>query len=265
MSAHFGPWAPWRLPTLFWLGSSDAAMHLACGVGVALSVAALLGATNALLQLALWALYMSFVHVGQIFYGYGWEIQLLETGLLARLPVPGRAACRRCRRARAPVVVVWLLRWLVFRIMLGAALIKLRNDPCWRDLTCLDFHFETQPNPGPLAWCCITRRTACTWRACSSTTWPRGWRPGSAFGPRRWRHAAGAVLVFFQATLDRERQPVVSQLADDRAGARVLRRHRLGAPAAPARRRAWLGAWPPRPVRACTSGWPPAGRWSWPC
>ena len=32
---------------------------------------------------ALWALYMSFVHVGQVFYGYGWEIQLLETGFLA--------------------------------------------------------------------------------------------------------------------------------------------------------------------------------------
>ncbi len=30
----------------------------------------------------LWILYMSFVHVGQEWYGYGWEVQLLETGLL---------------------------------------------------------------------------------------------------------------------------------------------------------------------------------------
>ena len=39
-------------------------------------------------MLALWVLYLSFVHVGQLFYGYGWEIQLLETGLLAALPLP---------------------------------------------------------------------------------------------------------------------------------------------------------------------------------
>ncbi len=36
--------------------------------------------------------------------------------------------------------------------MFGAGLIKLRGDPCWRDLTCLDFHYETQPVPNPLSW-----------------------------------------------------------------------------------------------------------------
>ncbi|MGH9206483.1 MAG: lipase maturation factor family protein, partial [Acidimicrobiales bacterium] len=34
----------------------------------------------------------------------------------------------------------------------GAGLIKLRGDPCWRDLTCLYYHHETQPMPGPLSW-----------------------------------------------------------------------------------------------------------------
>ena len=36
--------------------------------------------------------------------------------------------------------------------MFGAGLIKLRGDPCWRDLTCLDYHYETQPMPNPLSW-----------------------------------------------------------------------------------------------------------------
>ena len=72
-------------------GSSDGAMHVLCWAGVVLSAAALLGATNALVQLALWAIYMSFVHAGQIFYGYGWEIQLLETGLLAAFLCPVRS------------------------------------------------------------------------------------------------------------------------------------------------------------------------------
>ena len=51
-----------------------------------------------------------------------------------------------------PVLVIWLARWLVFRTEFGAGLIKLRGDRCWRDLTCLYYHHETQPMPGPLSW-----------------------------------------------------------------------------------------------------------------
>src|SRR5579883_3366458 len=113
--AHLGAAAYWRIPTLFWwLGASDAVMNACSWLGVALSLAALAGATNALLQIALWALYLSFVHVGQIFYGYGWEIQLLETGFLAVFLAPVRTF-RPLPPTAAPRVVVWLLRWLVFR------------------------------------------------------------------------------------------------------------------------------------------------------
>jgi hypothetical protein len=49
-------------------------------------------------------------------------------------------------------VTIWLLRWVLFRVMFGAGLIKLRGDPCWRDLSCLRWHFETQPLPNPLSW-----------------------------------------------------------------------------------------------------------------
>jgi len=34
----------------------------------------------------------------------------------------------------------------------GAGLIKMRGDRCWRQLTCLDYHHETQPMPNPLSW-----------------------------------------------------------------------------------------------------------------
>jgi hypothetical protein len=189
-----------RVPTLFWLGHSDASLHVLAWVGVLLSAAALLGATNAALQLAIWALYMSFVHVGQTFYGYGWELQLLETTFLAVFLCPLRSL-GPFPKTRVPVVVIWLLRWLIFRIMLGAALIKLRNDPCWRDLTCLDFHFETQPNPSPLSW---------TFHHAPHGVHAAGVLfnhvvelvvPFFAFGFRRVRHVAGVLLVFFQLTL----------------------------------------------------------------
>ena len=113
-------------------------------------VPVLLGFANGLLMAVLWALYMSFVHVGQVWYGYGWEIQLLETGFLAIFlcplldprPFPRRAAAARGHLAAA-------LADLPHHARRG--LIKLRGDPCWRDLTCLYYHYETQPIPNPLS------------------------------------------------------------------------------------------------------------------
>jgi hypothetical protein len=192
--------AYWRIPTLLWFGCSDGAMHVLCWTGVVLSAAALLGATNAITQLALWALYMSFVHVGQKFFGYGWDIQLLETGFLAIFLCPLRTV-HPFPRSRTPRIVIWLLRWLVFRVMVGAALIKFRGDECWTDLTCLDFHFETQPNPNPLAF---WLHAAPHWVHVAGVLFNHLCEfvvPWFAFGPRRWRHAAGVLLVAFQGSL----------------------------------------------------------------
>ena len=139
-----------ELPTLFWLDVSAPARHAAAWTGFGLAVAVLCGATNALVQLALWALYLSFVQIGQLFYGYGWETQLCETGFLAIFLCPVRTLGPFT--AAPPTTVVWFYRWLIARIMLGAGLIKLRGDPCWRELTCLVWHYETQPVPNPLSW-----------------------------------------------------------------------------------------------------------------
>jgi hypothetical protein len=200
MHARIGASAYWRVPTLFWLGSSDRVLLGAAWLGVLLSAAALAGATSAVLQLALWVLYSSLVHVGQIFYGYGWELQLLETGMLAVFLCPLRLSGPFPPSA-TPKIVIWLLRWLIFRIMLGAALIKLRGDPCWRDLTCLDYHFETQPNPGPLAWGLHHAPHAVHVAGALFNHFVELLVPWFAFGLRRWRHAAGALLVAFQVTL----------------------------------------------------------------
>ncbi len=138
-------------PTLFQFWPTDRAIGVAAWSGVALSVLALSGATDrfglvvsVVSWTALWVLYQSLVNAGQVFYGYGWESMLLETGFLAIFLGPMGVA--------APAVVVFLLRWVQFRNMFGAGLIKLRGDDCWRDLTCMDHHYETQPMPNPLSW-----------------------------------------------------------------------------------------------------------------
>jgi hypothetical protein len=142
----------WRsAPTLFRFHYSDRLFACCAWAGVLLSAALVAGAADRLpLAVAmawwavLWVLYLSIVHVGQIWYGFGWESLLLETGFLA--------VFLGNERTEPPILVLFLLRWLLFRVEFGAGLIKLRGDRCWRDLTCLRYHHETQPMPGPLSW-----------------------------------------------------------------------------------------------------------------
>jgi Lipase maturation factor len=140
-----------RAPSLFQLRSSDRTFATSCWVGAALGLVSAIGLTERLplaasmvVWLVLWALYLSVVNVGQRWYGFGWETLLLETGFLA--------VFAGNRATAPPVLVLVLLRWLLFRVEFGAGLIKLRGDPCWRDLTCLRYHHETQPLPNPLSW-----------------------------------------------------------------------------------------------------------------
>jgi hypothetical protein len=202
LAQHFGSRgaAALQLPSLFWLGISDRALLGGAWAGVALAAVVVAGFANAPLMLLLWALYMSFVNVGQDWYGYGWEIQLLETGFLAAFLCPPIDA-RPFPRLPPPTAVVWLFRWLIVRIMLGAGLIKLRGDPCWRDLTCLYYHYETQPLPNPVSWWLHFRPhwfqnlgVVFNHVAELVAPWFVAW-------PRVARLAAGAVMLAFQLTL----------------------------------------------------------------
>ncbi|XP_060028669.1 lipase maturation factor 1 isoform X9 [Erinaceus europaeus] len=83
---------------------------------------------------------------------YCWESQLLETGFLAIFLCPLWTLSRLPRWTPTSRIVLWGFRWLIFRIMLGAGLIKIRGDRCWWDLTCMDYHYETQPVPNPAAY-----------------------------------------------------------------------------------------------------------------
>jgi Lipase maturation factor len=139
-----------HLPSLFWFVHSDPVLLGVAWTGFVLSCLVLAGFSNALIMIVLWMLYMSIVHVGQDWYGYGWELQLLETGFLGIFLCP-LLDLRPFPRHQPPLVVIWLFRWLIFRMMLGAGLIKIRGDPAWRDLTALYYHFETQPLPNPLS------------------------------------------------------------------------------------------------------------------
>ncbi len=133
-------------PSIFHFHYSDRAFGRLAWGGVILSLVAASGLADrgpfwlpGLTWFLLWALYLSIVNVGQTFYSFGWESMLLEAGFLAIFLGPARMA--------APFMVIILMRWMLFRVEFGAGLIKMRGDRCWRDLTCMNYHYETQPPP----------------------------------------------------------------------------------------------------------------------
>ncbi|XP_077173079.1 cytosolic iron-sulfur assembly component 3 isoform X2 [Paroedura picta] len=143
-------------PTLFWFldwSSMDGALDGFALAGLALAAFVVVtGCANMVLMMALWALYLSLINVGQTWYSFGWESQLLETGFLGIFLCPLWTLSQWPRRTPPSRIVIWGYRWLIFRIMLGAGLIKIRGDRCWRELTCMNYHYETQPVPNPIAF-----------------------------------------------------------------------------------------------------------------
>lgn len=200
------PMKPWldyagfiRTPSLLWLSPTDGMLVAICALGMFLSLLVIGGVTNAGVMLALWVLQTSLHSVGQLFWGYGWEIQLLETGMLAAFLCPWRTW--RPFASAPPEITVWLFRWLIFRIMLGAGLIKLRGDACWRELTCLVYHYETQPNPSTLSWVLHQMPPWFHTIGVAFNHFVEIVCPFFAFGPRRARHVAGTFMIVFQIIL----------------------------------------------------------------
>jgi hypothetical protein len=139
-----------RGPTLFRWRYSDPLLITVCVTGMTLAASVVAGLPQLgppwlpmIVFLALWLLYMSVVNVGQTFYGFGWEMLLLEAGFTV--------AFLGSNQVPPPTTILLLIAWLVFRLEFGAGLIKLRGDTAWRDLTAMYYHHETQPMPGPLS------------------------------------------------------------------------------------------------------------------
>ena len=104
-----------QAPSVFHARYSDPLLLGVAWAGVALSAAVVVGLPDMAppwvtipIRFALWAMYMSIVNIGQVFYSFGWETLLLEAGFLAIF----LGAC--------PTEPAWplilLFRWLVFRV-----------------------------------------------------------------------------------------------------------------------------------------------------
>lgn len=184
--AALGPAAYWRVPTLFWLSSSDTALVAATMVGVLLGLCVAFGVWVRAALMGLFVLYLSCVYAGQEFMSFQWDLLLLETGFLAIFVTGGSK------------IVVWLYRWLLFRYLFLAGAVKLLSgDPTWRDWTALTYHFWTQPLPTPLAWYAAQLPHGVLVAATAAALAVELVLVFLIFLPRRLRFvAAGCVLLF---------------------------------------------------------------------
>jgi predicted DCC family thiol-disulfide oxidoreductase YuxK len=129
------------LPSVFWLNSSDTALVAGTVGGVVLGLLVVADRWTRPALVGLFVLYLSYTYAAQDFMSFQWDTLLLEVGFLAIFLTGGSR------------IVVWLYRWLVFRYLFLAGVVKvLSGDPTWHDLTALEYHFWTQPLPTPLAW-----------------------------------------------------------------------------------------------------------------
>jgi predicted DCC family thiol-disulfide oxidoreductase YuxK len=242
----------WReMPTLFLLSSSDATLHAVCFLGAALSVALALGAWPRGSLFTLWALYLSVEHGGYIFLGYQWDLLLLEVGFLAILFAPAGLWPRR--GARPPSAAsIWLLRWLLFRLMFMSGAVKwLSNDPAWRNLTALQFHYWSQPLPDRVSvWANDLPASFQTFSCVVMFAIELG-APFLIFGFRRMRQVACAALVLLQVIIlftgnygffNWLSLALCVLLLDDAVWARLIPA-RFRAPAAPVRRQGMDERW----------------------
>lgn len=190
LQAHANLDWPHRLfayPSLFWLADSDLALQGATWAGGGLAVVLLFGIYERAALILLFLLYLSLMHAGQIFLNFQWDYLLLEAGFLAIfLPGGGR-------------LVVWLLRWLLFRLRFLSGLSKLASgDPGWSGLTALSTYFETQPLPHIGAWYAQQLPDWLLRVGTGATLIMELVVPLLFFLPRRWRLAGAGLTILWQ-------------------------------------------------------------------
>jgi len=198
--AHLGRISFSSAPGIFCWRYSDRILSAIGWVGLLVSVCALCGFTergalwvSLIAWLVLWVFYLSIVNVGQKFFAFGWESMLLEAGFFTAFLGPSWM--------QPSVLPILILRWMLFRTEMGAGLIKLRHDRCWRDLTCLYYHYETQPLPNPLSWYFHRIPKALHRFSALSSHFVQLIAPFGLFAPQPIAAIAGGLIIFHQLWL----------------------------------------------------------------
>jgi predicted DCC family thiol-disulfide oxidoreductase YuxK len=186
----FGTERFFLMPMVFWLDASDFAIQAVCWVGAGLSILLVLNVLPRLNLFLLYVLYLSLFYGGQTFMNFQWDTFLLETGFTALL------------LSFATTPGIWLLRWLLFRLVFMSGVVKLLSgDPNWWNLSALSYHFLTQPLPTPLAWYAARLPPSVLKFASGSMLFIELVLPFLIFSPRRLRFFAAFGILLLQSCI----------------------------------------------------------------
>ena len=221
------------VPTLCWFNASDGFLGFQCAAGAMLAILLFAGIAPAPCLFLLWLIYLSLSTVCREFLGFQWDILLLEAGFLAiffaplqwlpdsktlspaRATSPSPLSQERGVRylasawlpGRSPSthpsrIVLWLLRWLLFRLLFESGCVKwLSGDPAWRNLTALTFHYETQPLPTWIGWYAHQLPVSVQKMSTGIMFGIEVFLPFLIFGPRRARQFACLAFIALQGII----------------------------------------------------------------
>ncbi|MGH7197621.1 MAG: lipase maturation factor family protein [Candidatus Omnitrophota bacterium] len=196
---RFGTAAAFTYPGVFWLGAGDILLKFWCGAGIFLAALLVIGFAPVPVLALLWAVYLSFFTVCRDFLSFQWDILLLEMGFLAIFFAPLGFGRKSWEEERPSEAVLWLLRWLLFRLMFASGAMKwLSGDATWRSLTALKFYYETQPLPPWTAWFAHHLPEGFQKASVAGMFFIELAVPFCIFAPRKIRFFACGAFVFLQ-------------------------------------------------------------------
>lgn len=179
----------WTMPTVFWLNTSDVFIQIVPIVGALAACLMIAGLHFCVIRILLFVLYLAVVVAGQDFMSFQWDLLLLEVGFIAIFL--GDA-----------ILVIWLYRWLLFRLMFVSGLVKiLSGDPTWHNLTALDYHFETQPLPNIVGFYVHHLPSSIHQFMVAATFFIELAVPFLIFAPRRLRFIAAALITLLHVQI----------------------------------------------------------------
>jgi len=199
---HNGFGMYWLLPTLCWFNSSDTFLQFLCWGGAVLSLLVIAGIATAPALFGCWLFYLSLSVVCDVFLGYQWDVLLLEVGFLAVFVAPWQFSPHLSRQSSPPRLALWLLRWLLFRLVFMSGVVKLAsNDPTWWNLSALTLHYETQPLPTWIGWYAHQLPVWFQKFSCGAMFAIELGAPFLIFGPRRLRLFAAGAITFLMVLI----------------------------------------------------------------
>ena len=190
------------VPTLLWLSSSDAMLHLLCAVAFFSGLLLVLGLAPRLASMALWASWLSLVQVGHPFLAFQWDVLLIESAFCAAFFAPPGWRPRLATEPEPHAAFRGVMLVLACKVTLESGLVKLASgDPSWRDLTALTYHWWSQPLP---TWTSVLIAGLPMWLQqlmCLLMFVLELAIPVMAFGPRLMRLTSAVGLMVLQAAL----------------------------------------------------------------